>query len=128
MMTEHQEATGQEDTRPSRSPSGDAASVISPPPDRPYRFNAGDLIAGRYEVIAPLGRGGFAEVYRCRDVTLGRNVTVKVLTETGSGLEEARVAGRAGDVDEVGEVGDTWAASGSSMSTMNKPGGQASPP
>ncbi|RLC55217.1 MAG: hypothetical protein DRI80_18140, partial [Chloroflexota bacterium] len=94
MMTEHQEATGQEDARPSRSPSGDAASVISPSPDRPYRFNAGDLIAGRYEVIAPLGRGGFAEVYRCRDVTLGRDMTVKVLTETGSGLEEARAAAR----------------------------------
>jgi serine/threonine-protein kinase len=34
---------------------------------------------GRYEVIAELGRGGFATVYRARDPMLDREVAVKVL-------------------------------------------------
>ncbi|MEM8945530.1 MAG: serine/threonine-protein kinase, partial [Planctomycetota bacterium] len=33
----------------------------------------------RYEEFRPLGQGGKAEVFRCRDVTLGRDVAFKVL-------------------------------------------------
>ncbi|HEU0131245.1 MAG TPA: Stk1 family PASTA domain-containing Ser/Thr kinase [Mycobacteriales bacterium] len=43
------------------------------------------LLGGRYEVGAPLGEGGMAEVYRGRDTRLGRDVAIKVLRSTLAG-------------------------------------------
>ena len=40
---------------------------------------AARLLAGRYEVGELIGRGGMASVYRGRDLTLGREVAIKIL-------------------------------------------------
>ena len=34
---------------------------------------------GPYDVIGPLGAGGMGEVYRARDMRLGRDVAIKIL-------------------------------------------------
>jgi hypothetical protein len=39
----------------------------------------GELLAGRYELIQPIGSGGMATVWRARDTRLGRPVAVKLL-------------------------------------------------
>ncbi len=36
---------------------------------------------GPYEVVAPIGAGGMGEVYRARDISLNRDVAIKVLPE-----------------------------------------------
>jgi hypothetical protein len=41
--------------------------------------NVGSVLAGRYEIIAPIASGGMGEVWRARDRTLGRTVAAKVL-------------------------------------------------
>jgi eukaryotic-like serine/threonine-protein kinase len=40
---------------------------------------AGNLLAGRYRLDEPIGRGGFSEVWRASDTVLARPVAVKLL-------------------------------------------------
>lgn len=81
------------------------------------RFLPGRLIAGRYRIIALLGKGGMGEVYRADDLTLGQAVALKFLPDAAAGdpalLErfrnEVRIARRISHpnvcrVYDVGEV------------------------
>jgi serine/threonine protein kinase len=80
-----------------------------------YRFGPDHLIDGRYRVIEPLGFGGFAEVYKCREELLDQTYAVKVinlLTAKEDVLREARVAARFRHahilrVVHIGELEDT---------------------
>jgi serine/threonine protein kinase len=59
----------------------------------------GRTLAGRYEIIELIGRGGTADTYRSTDHTLGRDVAVKVLVDRSDDtnarlLAEARAMAR----------------------------------
>jgi serine/threonine protein kinase len=111
----------------------DFATATSPLPQRPTsssssrtsssaeylsegRFFPGRLLAGRYRIIALLGKGGMGEVYRSDDLTLGQQVALKFLPDKAArdqGLlerfkNEVRIARRVShpNVCRVYDVGD----------------------
>ena len=116
------------------APTLDFATATSPLPPRPAsaassrpssaaeyqsegRFLPGRLLAGRYRIIALLGKGGMGEVYRADDLTLGQPVALKFLPDEAArdqGLlerfkNEVRIARRVSHpnvcrVYDVGEV------------------------
>jgi serine/threonine-protein kinase len=55
------------------TPSGSSASGAG------HAYQAGDVLGGRYRVVARVGRGGMGEVYRADDLKLGQPVSLKFL-------------------------------------------------
>jgi serine/threonine-protein kinase len=88
-----------QDTRISAEPPGE---LPAPPSRRPY--GPGDLIDGKYELEALLGKGGMGEVWTARNETLGVRRAVKLIrADAGSAdstdrlLHEAQAAARLAD-------------------------------
>jgi serine/threonine-protein kinase len=104
--------------RPSRPPSS-SPSRISHSAEfllNEGRFLPGRLLAGRYRIIALLGKGGMGEVYRADDLTLGQGIALKFLPDEAAQDEnilerfrgEVRIARRIShpNVCRVYDVGD----------------------
>ena len=72
-------------TRTFAAPAAPASQQSSQPVLRPAshtpatRFLPGDVLVGRYRIVALLGRGGMGEVYRADDLSLDQPVALKFL-------------------------------------------------
>jgi eukaryotic-like serine/threonine-protein kinase len=95
-------------------PAATLVGDLAPPGPAPRRLEAGMRLEG-YEISALLGSGGMGEVYRARDLQLGRDVAIKIVGADAAGpaaksrlLREARHASSLShpNIGTIFEVGD----------------------
>lgn len=94
---------------------GDTAGV--PPAPEREEFSAGNVFAGRYRMIARVGRGGMGDVWRADDLILETPVALKLIHSASQSartriLQEVRLARQVTHpavcrVFDVGEAGET---------------------
>jgi len=74
------------------------AAGVPPPPGvlTEAPLPAGAMLNGRYEVVKPIGRGGFSYVYLCQHIRNGRLNAVKEAYVAGCGRAGTRVVAGAG--------------------------------
>src|SRR3954447_16013703 len=76
---------------------GDGGSIEVSPEAPAEDFAAGDVFAGRYRMIARVGRGGMGDVWRADDLVLRTPVALKLMRSAGPAarnrlLQEVRLA------------------------------------
>ena len=67
-------------TTASKRPGEGNLDAEFPSPDRAFATTKAGTTLGRYQIVATLGHGAMATVFRARDTQLGRDVAVKVMS------------------------------------------------